>query len=152
MKILGSSVLPDLEETINSVLPRSTARSSALICEGWVLSSMWKRGQPLRSEPLAEYFRSRLDPPIPSRARSVKPRCLASAANRQPVDIGKLLLYDVQPAKPFVLVRPGPQRFVARPKAPNAAALRQASISAAKAVLESGEPRSILHAGVIAFE
>ena len=31
---LGSSVLPDLEETMNSVLPRSTACSIAMICAG----------------------------------------------------------------------------------------------------------------------
>ena len=59
MKILGSSVLPDLEETMNSVLPRSIARSIALICAGSVLSSMWKRGQPgLRPESFAQHFRT----------------------------------------------------------------------------------------------
>ena len=41
----------------------------------------------------------------------------------QPINIGQLLLDDVQPAEPFVLVRPGPQRLVPGPKAPNAAVL-----------------------------
>lgn len=40
MKMLGSSVLPDLEETMNSALPRSTTRSIVLICAGSVLSNM----------------------------------------------------------------------------------------------------------------
>src|ERR1019366_2128446 len=81
MKMLGSSVLPDLEETMNSVLPISTACSIALICAGSVPSSMWKRGQ-LACCPnvLPNTSGPRLDPPIPSSTRSVNPPCFTSFA------------------------------------------------------------------------
>src|SRR6185312_6030574 len=41
----------------------------------------------------------------------------------QLLHIGKLLLHDVHPADPFILVGPGPQALVAVPKAANAALL-----------------------------
>ena len=109
---------------MNSVLPRSTACSIALICAGSVLSSMWKRGQPAcRPNVSPNTSGPRLDPPIPSSTTSVNPRCFTSSAKAmQPVNIGQFLLHNVQPAEPFVLVRPGPQRLIAGPKPPNAPA------------------------------
>src|SRR6185312_11182662 len=38
----------------------------------------------------------------------------------QPADIGQLLLDDVQPANPLVLIGPRPERFVAGPEPPYA--------------------------------
>ena len=60
---------------MNSVLPRSTARSIALICAGSVLSSMWKRGQPDCGPKVSPRTSGpRLEPPMPSRTKSVNPR------------------------------------------------------------------------------
>ena len=110
---------------MNSVLPRSTARSIALICAGSVLSSMWKRGQPgCRPKVSPSTSGPRLDPPMPKQhdvGEAALLHLLRKAA--QPLDIGQFLLDDVQPAEPFVLVRPGPQRLVAGPKPPDAPVL-----------------------------
>ena len=96
MKMLGSSVLPDLEETMNNVFLRSTACSIVLICAGSVLSSMWKRGQPAcRPNVSPNTSGPRLDPPIPSSTRSVNPRLLhLLCKGEQSVDIGQFLLDD----------------------------------------------------------
>ena len=65
---------------MNRVLLRSTAPSTALICAGSVLSSMWKRGQPCWGPKVSPI------PPAPGwnrpsrAAQSLNPRCFTSAA------------------------------------------------------------------------
>ena len=154
MKMLGSSVLPDLEETMNSVLPISTACSIALICAGSVLSSMWKRGQlACRPNVLPNTSGPRLDPPIPSSTRSVNPRCFTSFAKAsQSINIGQFLLDDVQPAEPFVLVGPGPQRRVAGPKPPNTPARAPDFHLRVEGSLHLRRAQPDLHAGAIALQ
>ena len=53
--MFGSSVLPDLEETMNSVLPRSIACSIVLICAGSVLicflATIYPSAQAARVDP-----------------------------------------------------------------------------------------------------
>ena len=125
MKMLGSSVLPDLEETMNSVLPRSTALSIALTLRGiGAVQHVETRPTGLLPEGLAQHFRPE------ARSAHAEQHDLGETAPLhlgrealQPSDIGKLLLNDVHPADPFILVCPGPQRFVARPKTANASLL-----------------------------
>src|ERR1019366_4168251 len=145
MKMLGSSVLPDLEETMNSVLPISTACSIALICAGSVLSSMWKRGQ-LACCPnvLLNTSGPRLDPPIPSSTRSVNPPCFTSFAKAvsRSISASSCSTMFSQPSHLSSSVpahndvSPAQSRRI-RPPA------RQTSISASKAAFISGEPSPI---------
>ena len=154
MKMLGSSVLPDLEETMNSVLPRSTACSIVLICAGSVLSSMWKRGQPAcRPNVSPNTSGPRLDPPMPSSTKSVNPRLLYFACKgEQASQIGQFLLHDVQPAEPFVLVRPSPQRLVAGPKLPDASTRAPDFHLRVEGGLHFWGARPDFHAGAIAIQ
>ena len=153
MKMLGSSVLPDLEETINSVLPRSTARSIALICAGSVLSSMWKRGQPDCGPKAAPKTSGpRLEPPMPSRTTLVKPRCFISSAKlcSRSTSASSSSTMVSQPSHlsssvPVHSVLSPAHRRRMRPS------LRQASISASNRGLQLGRAQPDCEAGAIAF-
>ena len=60
MKMFGSSVLPDLEETMKSVLPRSTAPFDRLDLRGiGAVQHVETRPTGLLPECLAQHFRAR---------------------------------------------------------------------------------------------
>jgi len=80
--MLGSRVLPDLLETMKSVLARSSFFSTVLICAGSVESSMCRRGKPgVCPKVSASTSGQRLDPPMPSSRMSENPALLTSSAN-----------------------------------------------------------------------
>src|SRR5712692_4474369 len=80
--MLGSSVLPDLLETMKSVFARSTFFSTLLICAGSVESSMCRRGKPgVCPKVSANTSGQRLDPPMPSSKMSENAPLLTSSAN-----------------------------------------------------------------------
>src|ERR1035441_6941170 len=80
--MLGSSVLPDLLETMKRVLARSIFFSTLLICAGSVESSMCRRGKPgVCPKVSASTSGQRLDPPMPSSRMSENPPLLTSLAN-----------------------------------------------------------------------
>src|SRR5438552_14912781 len=81
LKMLGSSVLPDLLETINSVRSRSIVLSRRRIWAGSVESRTCKRGKPeLAPKLCASTSGPRLEPPMPSSTASLNPAFLTSAA------------------------------------------------------------------------
>ena len=82
LKIFGSSVEPDLLETMNRVLLIWILSSQDLICAGSVESKTWSSGKPAI---LPKVFRitsgQRLEPPIPSRSTCAKSSFRNSSAN-----------------------------------------------------------------------
>src|SRR6266576_1627860 len=77
--MFGSSVLPDLLETIKRVLPRSIFPSVCLICAGSVESSTCNRGKPCCWPKVsARTSGQRLDPPMPSSRMCRKPPYFAA--------------------------------------------------------------------------
>src|SRR5919108_2333522 len=81
--MLGSSVLPDLLETMHSVLFRSSFASIDLICTGSVESSTCRSGKPLIfPKVLHSTSGQRLDPPIPSSNACLKRAFCTSSAIR----------------------------------------------------------------------
>src|SRR5207237_2064302 len=81
--MLGSSVLPDLLETMHSVLLRSSFASMALICTGSVESSTCSSGNPLIfPNVMRSTSGQRLDPPIPSSKACLKRDFFTSSAMR----------------------------------------------------------------------
>ena len=68
LRMLGSSVEPDLLETMTSVFFRSTLFSNVLTWAGSVESSTWSSGKPVIF-PNVIFITSgpRLDPPMPNR-------------------------------------------------------------------------------------
>src|SRR5215471_13647682 len=82
LKMLGSSVLPDLLETMHSVFLRSSFFSSALICTGSVESRTCISGKPLiLPKVIRKTSGQRLDPPIPSNTTCLNLRFFTSAAS-----------------------------------------------------------------------
>ena len=73
--MFGSSVVPDFEDTKNSVFSKSSSSSSVLICCGSVESRTRSRGSPAVWEANVNERTSgqRLDPPIPSTTACLKP-------------------------------------------------------------------------------
>src|SRR3954462_9029377 len=123
--MFGSSVLPDLLDTMNSVRGRSTESAMRRTCAGSVESTIRNRGKPgLVPKLSARTSAQRLEPPMPSSSASLKSPRLTSAANASrgaardrlggaaPFE---LLIDDFQPAEPVGLVGLGPQRSVAGP-------------------------------------
>src|ERR1035441_1608001 len=79
--MLGSSVLPDLLETIKRVVARLIFFSTSRICAGSVESRMCKRGKPeVCGYVNARTSGQRLEPPIPSSKLSETPAFLTSFA------------------------------------------------------------------------
>src|SRR5450755_4174178 len=79
--MLGSSVLPDLLDTIHTVLERSTLLSMALICAGSVESSTCNSGYPsIFPKVMRKTSGHRLEPPMPRSSACLNPACLISAA------------------------------------------------------------------------
>src|ERR1700682_6347002 len=79
--MLGSSVLPDLLETIHTVLERSTLLSMALICAGSVESSTCNSGYPsIFPNVMRSTSGHRLEPPIPRSSACLNPACFTYAA------------------------------------------------------------------------
>src|SRR5260221_12358128 len=79
--MLGSSVLPDLLETIQIVLLRSTCASMVLICAGSVESSTCSTGKPLiLPKVMRRTSGQRLEPPIPSKRACLNFAFFPSAA------------------------------------------------------------------------
>ncbi len=82
LKMLGSSVPPDLLLTMQSVFERSTRACSAAICAGSVLSSTSSSGKPAcRPNVSASTSGPRLEPPMPSSSTCWKPSALISSWN-----------------------------------------------------------------------
>src|SRR5260370_39964004 len=79
--MLGSSVVPDLLETMNRVVARLIFCSVAFTCAGSVESSMCRRGKPLICpKVLARTSGQRLEPPMPRSRMSLKLSFLISSA------------------------------------------------------------------------
>src|SRR6266481_2934951 len=79
--MLGSSVLPDLLETMQIVLLRSTFASMALICAGSVESRTCSSGNPLiLPKVICRTSGQRLEPPIPNRRACLKRAFFTSPA------------------------------------------------------------------------
>ena len=80
LKMLGSSVEPDLLETMNSVFFRSTCSSRAFTCAGSVESRTRSSGEPGTWPKVSRQTSGhRLEPPMPSSSAWVKPSCRASS-------------------------------------------------------------------------
>ena len=139
---------------MNSVLPRSIACSIACdLRRIGAVQDVEARPASLPSERFAEHLGAEARAAHPQQHDVGEAALLHVASQRrQPRDVGQFLLDDVQPAEPFVLVGPGPQRCVASPKPPNPPSWRQSSISASKAVFISGRARADLQAGAIAVQ
>ena len=75
-----SIVPPDFDETMNSVVPRSTASRTLRIWSGCVESSTWSLTAPSPNES-RNTSGARLEPPMPSSTASVMPSSRTSAAN-----------------------------------------------------------------------
>ena len=75
-----SIVPPDFDETMNSVVPRSSASRTARISSGCVESSTCRRTLPSPNE-RRKTSGPRLEPPMPSSTASVMPASRTSAAN-----------------------------------------------------------------------
>ena len=118
LRMFGSSVLPDLLETMKSVLAGSILASIARICAGSVESSTSSFGIAiLRAERLRQHFRAE------ARSAHAEKQDMGEASEpgrlarlQQIANALVLLLDDVEPAKPFCLVLAGPQAGVARPE------------------------------------
>src|SRR5262249_29980191 len=81
LKMLGSCVLPDLLETMNRVLARSSLASVALICAGSVESSTSISGWPNCLPKVTSNTSGQgLDPPMPNTTAWRSPARVASAA------------------------------------------------------------------------
>src|SRR5229473_2568296 len=79
--MLGSRVLPDLLETMQMVLLRSTFASTALICAGSVESRTCNSGKPLIfPKVMRRTSGQRLEPPMPSKSACLKRAFFTSAA------------------------------------------------------------------------
>src|SRR6266850_1302048 len=79
--MLGSSVLPDLLETMQIVLLRSTFASRALICAGSVESRTCSSGKPLIfPKVIHRTSGQRLEPPIPSKSACLNRAFFRSSA------------------------------------------------------------------------
>src|SRR5205823_4516245 len=82
LNIFGSSVLPDLLDTMQSVFFRSSFFSMALICTGSVESSTCNSGNPaIFPKVMRSTSGQRLDPPIPSSSTYLNFAFFTSAAN-----------------------------------------------------------------------
>src|SRR5579871_394274 len=82
LKMFGSSVLPDLLETMQSVFFRSSFFSSALICKGSVESRTCISGKPLiLPNVMRRTSGQRLEPPMPSNTTCLNLRFFTSAAS-----------------------------------------------------------------------
>ncbi len=81
LKMLGSSVLPDLLETMKSVRAISILFSNAFTCAGSVESSTCRSGYPATlPNVMRRTSGHKLDPPMPSRRISLKPALQTSLA------------------------------------------------------------------------
>src|SRR5579862_2478651 len=83
LKMLGSSVEPDLLETIKIVFAGLICESKDLTWAGSVESRTCNFGYPLPDPYVfSRTSGQRLDPPMPSKRTSVNPACLISSARR----------------------------------------------------------------------
>src|SRR5215510_15099789 len=79
--MLGSSVLPDLLETMHTVLARFTLPSNVLTWDGSVESSTCNSGNPgILPKVILSTSGPRLDPPMPSSRACEKPASWTSLA------------------------------------------------------------------------
>ena len=126
LKMFGSSVLPDLLDTMNSVRAQIDRLSMRRICAGSVESSDRAAAGSRACVPKVSASTSgpRLEPPMPSSSASVKPARLTSAANasRWPTAFSCSSTMVSQPSQ-LRLVGLGPQRGVAGPQPPDLALL-----------------------------
>ncbi len=121
----GSSVLPDLLDTMNSVRAGSILLSMVRICAGSVELRTRSSGLPgCRPKVSARTSGPRLDPPMPRRTMWEKFCCRISAARLEsaPMRSRSCATMPSQP-EPFRLVGAAPQRRVARPQPPHVSAL-----------------------------
>src|SRR6516164_6521654 len=82
LKMLGSSVLPDLLDTMQRVFLRSSLFSSSLICAGSVESRTCSSGKPATlPKVMRRTSGQRLEPPIPSSTTCLNLIFLTSSAN-----------------------------------------------------------------------
>ena len=103
-RMLGSSVVPDLLDTMNSVRLRSTAPSVAAICAGSVESSTCNSGKPLVVPNVCRITSApRLDPPMPSSTACRTPESATSraASFNGPMCANWSSVTFSQPSQPF---------------------------------------------------
>ncbi len=117
--MFGSSVLPDLLETMKIVFARSSFASRALTCAGSVESRTRNSGYPGMFPKVS--FRTstqRLDPPMPRSTACLNPAArISSAIFWKRWRARNLFFDDAEPAEPLAFVRVGPERSIARPEA-----------------------------------
>ena len=118
LKIFGSSVLPDLLDTMKIVFARSIRFSMALICAGSVESSTCNSGKPPTVPKVSRITSGhRLEPPMPRSRAWLNPADFTSSGNLlQVLPVAELSLRHPQPAEPFPLVGAGPYRGVTPPE------------------------------------
>jgi hypothetical protein len=88
LKMFGSSVVPDFDDTMNKVRPRSTRASHARTCAGSVESSTESSAQPgTFPKVMRRTSGHRLEPPIPRSRMWVKPARRTSSAMRSRLSI-----------------------------------------------------------------
>ena len=118
LKMFGSRVVPDLDDTTNSVRPRSTCASHPRTWAGSVESSTESSGQP-GSVPnvMRRTSGQRLEPPIPRRRTCVKPACRTYLGDAPELAHPRgLLVGDPEPPEPARLIGARPEGGVARPE------------------------------------
>ncbi len=98
--MLGSSVPPDLLETIKSVLARSTLFSTLLICAGSVESRTCRRGKPgVCGEGQSKHLRAKAGSAHAEQQNVRESAALNFVGERlQFAGGGKLLVDDIEPA------------------------------------------------------
>src|SRR5258706_224791 len=122
--MLGSSVLPDLLETMQTVLLRSTL-AYRFDLRGISGIEHMQLGKSLDlAESQAQYFRAEAGAAHAEQQRVLELGLLYVSSNFfEEIELGKLLLCDVQPAQPLRFVAARPDGGVALPEPPDFVAL-----------------------------
>ena len=125
LKMLGSSVEPDLLETMNSVCARSTACSNGLHLRRVGRVEHVQLRETRRSLPkvVLQHFGAQARSPHAQQAATWE-KPAAPGRFRDPgqtLNVGQLAVGDAEPAEPLRFVLAGPERRVARPEPPDLA-------------------------------
>ena len=118
LRMFGSSVPPDLLDTMHSVVASVTFFSNAAICCGSVLSSTCKVGKPPRlPNVLGQHFRPQARSAHAEQQHVGEPSGLDLVLERlQRRQVLGAVLHDVEPGEPLGFVAAGPDGGLARPQ------------------------------------